>query len=295
MPSAAPGNDPLIDVAVVTWNTRDLTVQALAALIANAPHRTRILVRDNGSTDGTAAAIAEKLPEVDLDAGRENLGFAGGVNTILRRSSAPWVLLLNSDAWPEPGAIETLVEFAQARPAAAAVAPKLLRPDDTLEHSAWVFPSVRVTVGAALQPDRYTWDHDAAKVVDWAVGAALLIRRQALDQIGLLDESLFMYAEDLDWCWRVRDAQWQVWFCPDAVVRHVGNASGDQMYGPRQAAAWIASAVKVYRRRNGAAAAAVWRLANAGASMVQRHRARRRGDAGRADYWSGQLRAWLRP
>jgi GT2 family glycosyltransferase len=283
-----------VDVAIVTWNTRDLTLEALASLTTVAPAGTRILVRDNGSTDGTADAIRQKFPDVEVDAGTENLGFAAGVNTMLRRSSAPWILLLNSDAWPEPGAIETMLAFGRARPAAAVVAPRLLRPDGELEHSAWVFPSVRVTVGAAARPRRYAWDHDEPRTVDWAVGAALLIRRRALDQIGELDESLFMYAEDLEWCWRARDAQWQVWLCPDAVVRHVGNASGAQKYGDGQAAAWIDSAIRVYRRRHGSASTLAWRTANAAASVVQRSRARRTGDTGRADYWSGQLRAWVR-
>jgi hypothetical protein len=297
--SIAPETDAVVDVAIVTWNTRDLTLDALATLVDVAPPGTRILVRDNGSTDGTADAIRARFPEaeyphLDLDPGSDNLGFAAGVNTILRRSTAPWVLLLNSDAWPEPGAIETLISFASARPAAAAAAPRLLRPDGELERSAWMFPSVRVTVGAALRRSRYSWDHDEARAVDWAVGAALLIRRRALDQIGPLDESLFMYAEDLEWCWRVRDTQWQVWFCPDAVVRHVGNASGAQRYGPRQAAAWIGNSILVYRRRHSAAATLAWRLANAGASVLERIRAQRAGDLGRADYWRGQLRAWIR-
>jgi GT2 family glycosyltransferase len=289
------GAVPAVDVAMVTWNTRDVTLEALATLIDLAPEGTKVFVRDNGSTDGTAEAIAEKLPTVNLDAGTSNLGFAAGVNTILRRSTAPWVLLLNSDAWPEAGAIERLVEFATQHPLAAAVAPRLLRPDGQLERSAWVFPSTRVSIGAALRPARYDWPHAEARAVDWAVGAALLIRRSALDQIGELDESLFMYAEDLEWCWRARDAHWQIWFCPDAVVRHVGNASGAQRYGAGQPAAWIASAVQVYRRRHGRMRTVAWRLASAAMAALVRRRAQRAGDPDRANYWAVQLRAWLRP
>jgi hypothetical protein len=283
-----------VDVAIVTWNTRDLTLDALAALTEVAPEGTRILVRDNGSADGTADAIAAKFPDVELDAGLDNLGFAGGVNTILRRSSAPWVLLLNSDAWPEPGAIETLLAFGQARPAAAVVAPRLLHPDGTLELSAWPFPSVRVATLSALRPQRFVWPHDQPRAVDWIVGAALLIRRRALDQIGELDESTFMYAEDVEWCWRARDAQWQAWLCPDAVVRHVGNASAAQKYGSRQPAAWVASTVSVYRRRHSAMNTTVWRLANGIGAALQQRQAKQGGDADRAAYWQVMRRAWLR-
>jgi len=162
---------PEVDVAVVTWNTREVTLDALAALSGTeAPGRIRVLVRDNGSTDGTAEAIAARFPDVDLDAGADNLGFAGGVNTILQRGRAAWVLLLNSDAWPEPGAIGHLVACGERHPHAAAIAPRLLRPDDTLEPSTWPFPSLRVAIRAALRPVRYLWSHDRERSIDWAAG-----------------------------------------------------------------------------------------------------------------------------
>jgi hypothetical protein len=287
---------PAIDVAVVTWNTRGITLAALAHLGAAEPAGSmRVLVRDNASTDGSAAAIAAAFPAVEVDAGIENLGFAGGVNTILRRSRAPWVLLLNSDAWPEPGALERLVDCARRHPEAAAVAPRLLRPDDSLEPSIWPFPALRVAVGSALRPRRYVSDHQHEGSVDWAVGAALLLRRSALEEIGELDETLFMYAEDLEWCWRARDAGWQIWFDPDAVVRHIGNASGAQRYGERQPAAWIANSVLVYRRRHGAAATRAWQGANSLGALLAARRARRAGHGDLERYWRSQVRSWLRP
>jgi GT2 family glycosyltransferase len=287
---------PEIDVAVVTWQTRDLTLDVLASLAdAEAAGQIRILVRDNASSDGTAAAIAAQFPAVEVDAGADNLGFAGGVNSILRRSHAPWVLLLNSDAWPQPGALTALLECARRHPRAAAVAPRLERPDGSLEPSTWPIPSLRVAASAALRPGRYVWGHDAERQVDWAVGAALLLRRSALESVGALDDSLFMYAEDLDWCWRARDAGWEIWFTPDAVVRHVGNASGAQRYGDRQPAAWIANSVVVYRRRHGAAATKAWQLANLAGALLAARRARRGGNPDLASQWCGQARAWATP
>ncbi|HVY08679.1 MAG TPA: glycosyltransferase family 2 protein [Mycobacteriales bacterium] len=288
--------EPLVDVAIVTWNTRETTLTALRALLASEPPGTlAVHVRDNGSSDGTAAAVRAAFPEVTVDSGEANLGFAGGVNTILGAVRSPWVLLLNPDAWPEPGAISRLVACAARHPRAAAVAPKLLRPDDRLEASAWPFPSLRVTFASALRRDRAIWPHDAERRVDWAVGAALLIRREALAEIGGLDESLFMYAEDLEWCWRAHDRGWEVWFTPDAVVRHIGNVSGAQQYGERQPAAWIANSVAVYRRRRGAIATGAWRFANAASAAIHARRARRSGDAAAADQLRQQKDAWLHP
>ncbi|HVU60067.1 MAG TPA: glycosyltransferase family 2 protein [Mycobacteriales bacterium] len=286
---------PVVDVAIVTWNTRETTLKAIESLLAAAPPGARVLVRDNASDDGTAAAISAAFPQVDVDAGDRNLGFAGGVNTILRRSTAPWVLLLNPDAWPDAGAIERLLDCATRHPRAAAVTPKLLRPDDRLEPSAWPFPSLGVTLASAVRRDRNIWPHDAERRVDWAVGAAWLIRREALEAIGLLDESLFMYAEDLEWCWRARDAGWEIWFTPDAVVRHIGNVSGAQQFGARQPAAWIANSVQVYRRRHSRAGTFAWRIANATSAARHARLARNRGDAAGAEQLRQQRAAWLRP
>jgi GT2 family glycosyltransferase len=290
------GSDPLVDVAVVTWNTRETTVNAIASLLAAEPAGTlRVLVRDNASSDGTAEAVAAAYPDVEVDAGDDNLGFAGGVNTILRRSKAPWCLLLNSDAWPEPGAISQLVECAERHPRAAAVTPRLLRPDGSPEVAAWPFPSVRATVRASRHAYNPLSEHETEHAVDWAIGAALLIRRAALQEIGELDESLFMYGEDLDWCWRARDAGWEIWLTPNAIVRHVGNASGVQRYGAQQAARWIPNSIVVYRRHNGVIATFVWQIVNAVGSLHAARRARRAGNQQQAQNLRLQAKAWTRP
>jgi GT2 family glycosyltransferase len=288
-------SDARVDVVMVTWNTRDLTLSALEHLAAAAPGReVKLIVQDNGSTDGTAAAIAAAFPAADVEAGPTNLGFAAGVNRALQRSDAPWILLLNSDAWPEPGAIDHLVSCAERHPGAAAVAPKLLRPDGGLEQSTWPFPSLRTALSSAIWAGRHVWPHDEERPVDWAVGAALLLRRAALDAVGPLDESLFMYAEDLDWCWRARDAGWQTWFTPAAVVRHVGNASGAQRFGPKRAGAWINNSIRVHRKHFARPHTFGWQAANAAGAAIAASRARRRDDPELARIWQAQVRQWLR-
>ena len=297
---------PRVDVAVVTWNTAGLTVEALRRLVSSDQGAdVRVLVRDNASQDGTAEAIKAEVPGAEVDAGTENLGFAAGVNTILRRTSAPWIFLMNSDAWPEPGAIARLVAAAEGRPRAAVVAPRLERPDGSLEHSTHPFPSLRVAAVAAFVPRRLpraradalmlegAWMHDRPRKVDWAVGAGWLMRRAALEDVGPFDERFFMYVEDLDWCWRAASRGWEIWFEPSAVVRHIGNASGAQRYGERRTEAYMANTYRFYRREHGAVGAAAYRALNLIGASMRYAAAVFGGHAGRARYWRGHLRAQL--
>lgn len=297
-----------VDVAVVTWNTAELTVKALRRLLdTDQGADLRLLVRDNASEDGTADAIRSQVPEAQLDDGAENLGFAAGVNTIIARSDAPWVFLLNSDAWPEPDAIGRLVAAAEEHPRAAAVAPRLERPDGSLEHSTHPFPSLRVAAVAAFVPRRYprpraerlmlegAWMHDRPRRVDWAIGAGLLLRRAALDDVGPLNERFFMYVEDLEWCWRASRKGWEIWFEPSAIVRHVGNASGARRYGDRRTQAYMANTYRFYRSEHGGVAAAAYRAVNLVGASLRYASARLARDAGRSEYWRGHLRAHLSP
>ena len=291
-----------VDVGVVTWNTRDLTVKALRQLL-DTPHacELRLLVRDNGSTDGSADAVAADVPEAELDAGDANLGFAAGMNTLQAKSDAPLFLALNSDAWPDPGAIDRLVAAAERHPRAAAVAPRLERPDGGLEHSTHRFPSVTLAAAAAAGPAivgrrrarrlllEGAWGHDESREVDWAVGAALLLRRQAVDEIGGFDERYFMYVEDLEWCWRARHAGWTVRFEPSAVVRHVGNASGEQAFGERRTAEYLRNTYRFYRSTHGPASTIALRACNLAGALRLWAQGKMRGDDDMARHWRSQL------
>jgi GT2 family glycosyltransferase len=292
---------------MVTFNTRDLTVAALQRLVANGSNiPMRVLVHDNASSDGTASAIRSKVPAVEVVAGERNLGFAAGMNLLIARSSAPWFLALNSDAWPEPGAIEALVAAGVKHPRAAAIAPRLLRPDGSLEHSTFPFPSLSVAAITALGGYRRlwparsrrlalvgVWDHDEPRDVDWAVGAALLMRRDAVCAVGGFDESFFMYAEDLEWCWRARRHGWTVRFEPGAVVRHVGNASGAKNYGSARTKAHVRNSYRFYRRVHGVAGTLAYRLVSvAGCGRLYLLARLRRDQAGRSE-WAAQVRAHL--
>ena len=278
----------------MTWNTRELTVEALRRLLdTDQGCDLRLLVQDNDSSDGTPDAIRAAVPEADVVVSEANLGFAAGVNRIIARSQAPWFLTLNSDAWPAPGAIGNLVAAAERHPRAAAVAPRLERPDGSLEHSTHPFPSVATAAVSAVST-RFFWAHDQERKVDWAVGAALLMRRQAITEIGGFDESFFMYVEDLAWCHRAHQDGWEIWFTPEAVVVHVGNASGEQRYGAARTARWIDNTYRYYRREHGPLSTGAYRAANAfgAASMATRNVVR--GDRERARFWWRQVPLHLR-
>jgi len=300
---------PRVDVGVVTWNTADLTAQALRHLLDHDQGADlRLLVRDNGSTDGTPDRLRQAVPEADVDAGRDNLGFAAGVNTLLRRSDAPWFLALNSDAWPAPGAIGRMVATASRSGRVAAVAPRLERPDGTLEHSTHPFPSLAVAAVTALGGERRlphrvadrmllepAWDHRRDREVDWAVGAALLMRREAIDDVGGFDERFFMYAEDLAWCHRARSRGWSIRFDAGAVVVHVGNASGRSSYGGRRTRTYLENTHRWYLDQHGRARSTAYRLLSAAGAVRQERAARHRGDRATADFWREIRRVHLAP
>lgn len=297
---------PRVDVGMVTWNSRDVTVDALQRFLeSDQGCDVRLMIRDNGSTDGTPEAIRKRFPEVDIELGEENLGFAGGMKRLIARSDAPWFFPLNSDAWPEDGCLATLITAASEHPKAAAVAPLLLRPDGTLEHSTNPFPSPRVALIMATGSKRWidrrgdelflegVWMHDRTRVVDWAVGAALLMRREALADIGPFDDRFFMYVEDLEWCWRARQRGWEILFEPAAIVRHIGNVSGKARYGQRRTATYMANTYRFYAEEHGRTAMHVLRALNVtGAARGLAAATLARDDAD-ARYWRAMVRAYM--
>jgi GT2 family glycosyltransferase len=298
---------PDVDVLVVTWNTAQLTADALRRLLdTDQGVNLRVLVHDNASEDGTAALLADRVPEADVQPGSANLGFAAGVNLLLARSRAPWLFVLNSDAWPDPGALARLVEAAHQHPGAGLVAPRLETPAGDLELSALAAPSVATAWAMALGAPHWApgwaerrllpgaWRHDVAREVDWAVGAAWLLRREAVDAVGRLDETLFMYGEDVEFCLRLRRAGWSVWFEPAAVVRHVGNASGTQVYeGHGRALAWVRNDLLLFRRRSSRIATTAYAIGQAVGARRAARSAVRRGDEGSAAYWRALAAAYL--
>ena len=195
------------------------------------------VVVDNGSSDGTVAFVRERYPSIRL-VEAENRGLGAGWNIGIRETTAQYVLLLNADAWMTEGSLERLVDFAEARPRAAVVGPRLLNTDDTLQRSVRGFPTVwrlateylflrKLAPRSSALNAFYAggFDHDEVRSVEVVMGACMLLRRDAVDQVGECDEDYFLFSEETDWCYRFRKAGWDVVFFPGAECIHVRGAS----------------------------------------------------------------------
>jgi GT2 family glycosyltransferase len=228
--------------------------------------------------------VQAEFPSVELVASRENLGFAGGTNLALRRlgmggepeggPAADMALLLNSDTIVFPGAIEALAEFLATHPRVGMVGPRLLNPDGTTQAAAFRFPTLAMTAldlfppGEVLPGRLYgSWWHgrypqergEEPFPIDHPLGACILARRAAVEEVGLLDEGYFMYAEEVDWCLRARRAGWAIWQVPAARVVHIGGASTRQVRA-RMHVALYRSRLRLFQLHYGAAALAAHRL-----------------------------------
>jgi GT2 family glycosyltransferase len=204
---------------VLNWNGGDDTLEALASL-----REVPAICVDNGSTDGSDVLVAERFPDVELICTGANLGFAGGNNAGIRRAlerGAEWVLVLNNDAVAQPGLAAALERAASARPDAGLLACTVVSGDGTDVQYAGATFNARLGYSGRVA----TTVPDGLTDVGRADGAALAASRRALEEVGLLDESLFMYVEDVDWSLRMRRAGFAVVLVPDARVRHKGSGS----------------------------------------------------------------------
>jgi GT2 family glycosyltransferase len=221
-----------VSVVVVAYNAMPWLPRCLESVRGY-----ETIVVDHGSADGSTELVRARFPNVRLIE-QPNAGMGAGNNAGMRLASGRYFLLLNSDAWVEGDAVEQLVAFADAHPEAAVVGPCLRNPNGTLQRSVRSFPTLwglateylflrKLAPGTTLLNPLYAggFDHERARETDWVSGACLLVRREATDEVGLFDETFFLFSEETDWCYRFRAAGWSVWFCPDARVVHVGAAS----------------------------------------------------------------------
>jgi GT2 family glycosyltransferase len=225
-------------VVVVTYNALPWIEQSIESVQGE-----EVVVVDNGSTDGTVDVVRELFPQARLIE-RENLGLASGWNAGMAVVTGRYFLLLNADAWLTDGSLARLVEFADAHPEAAVVGPKLLNTDGTLQRSVRGFPTLwrlateylflrKLAPSSQLLNAFYagSFEHDEEREVEVVMGACMLVRREAVEQVGSLDEAFFLFSEETDWCYRFEEAGWKVLFFPGAECVHVGGAShGGRMF-----------------------------------------------------------------
>lgn len=265
-----------VTIAIVSWNTRELLRRALDSV---APEfeagRADVWVVDNDSSDGSAELVRQRFPWVHLIASEENLGFGRAVNLVAADTRSDWVAPANADIALRPGALERLLATGDADPGAGAIAPRLVLPGERTQHSVFAFPTIPFALAFATGVYRYSrtlgdrrafvghWDSERARRVPWAVGAFLLVRRAAWDEIGGFDERQWMYAEDLDLGWRLHRAGWATRYEPRAHVDHEHAAATTQLFGSRPEARWQQSTYGFLARRRGVAYAWAIALINA--------------------------------
>lgn len=270
-----------VTCAVVSWNTRELLAECLESLeAAVGDGGSEVWVLDNASTDGSAELVRSRFPGAGLVASERNLGFGAAVNELAGRGDGEWILAANADVRLEPGALEALLRAARD-PGVGAVAPRLIGPGGETQHSVHAFPSARVGVAVALGLYRLVpalgerlciegfWDPERPREVDWAHGALLLLRREAFEAVGGFAPDQWLYAEDIDLQWRLREAGWKVRYEPAARAGHQGSAATGPAFGGERAARHVAATYAWLARRRGMARTWFWGLCGAGGAAIR--------------------------
>jgi len=210
-----------VAVIVLNWNRTDLTLACLRSLYRLERLPDQVIVVDNGSRPDPTALITAAFPQITLLRNERNLGFAGGNNVAIRHAlahGADYVMLLNNDAEVAPDLLGLLIDFAESDASIGIVGPMIYFYDEP-ERIAFAGGMVEANTGRGRSLD--SWHGDLIpRPLDWMSGCALLIKRTVVEEIGLLDERMFAYYEDIDWCARAREAGYQVWLAPQARVWH---------------------------------------------------------------------------
>ena len=217
-----------LSVSIVNTNSRELLLACLETLRGTTAE---IVVLDNASEDGSADAVRERFPDVRVLVQEFRAGFGANHNTVMRATEGRYVYVLNEDTTADDWGFARIVEYLDAHPRVAALGPRLTYPDGRLQDSAWRFPTPLVSTLGLLTVGKLGVKQsrgDAPHAVDWVMGAALVLRRDALDEVGLFDDEFFLYSEEVDLQFRLRQAGWDVHYFPSAtVVHHESQFSAD--------------------------------------------------------------------
>lgn len=228
---------PVLSIVIVNWNTRNLLRNCLQSVHDETNLSHEVWVVDNGSTDGSPEMVRAEFPDVHLIANTDNKGFAAANNQALPLCQGEYVLLLNSDTIVLEGALDQMVAHMHANSHVSGLGCKLLNADGSLQPSAHQFYSTARSLienrlvhmvwrkRHANTPFLSFWDHGSIRRVDWVCGAVLMLRRDVIREVGLLDDSFFMYGEEIDWQMRMAKAGHQIWFLPHARIVHYGGGS----------------------------------------------------------------------
>jgi GT2 family glycosyltransferase len=259
--------DPQISVVVVNYNTAHLLDEMFATLYRAAEGlHLQVIVIDNASRDDSVAVLRERHPEATLIVNDTNVGFGRANNQALPLIRAPLVLLLNTDAFVEPNTLRATLACMAANPRAGIVGVRLIGRDGVLQPSCRYFPTpwnlfLQRTGFSRFFPsvrlmDDMDWDHASLRECDWVPGCYYLIRKAVLDQVGLFDARFFLYYEEVDHCRMTKEAGWQVLYCPDTSVVHIGGESAKSVgqisgSGRQLSALQVESELLYFRKHHG--------------------------------------------
>ncbi|MBC7223885.1 MAG: glycosyltransferase family 2 protein [Anaerolineae bacterium] len=326
----APHTD--LSIIIVNWNVRDLLARCLGSIqeeaeciqghllsLASSPYTCEVIVVDNASSDGSVEMVRSAFPWARLVVNSDNLGFTRANNQGMAMATGRYLLLLNPDTEVRPGALHAMLQWMDRNPSVGGLGPLVRYPDGSVQPTRRRFPTLATAFlestflqqwfpRNAVARRYYLADRpdDVEQRVDWVVGACLLLRGEAVRQVGPLDEGFFMYSEELDYCYRLRAAGWEVAYLPAAEVVHHEGRSSEQVPVARQYH-FDCSKVRFYRKHHGRLAGTLVRgflllgygvqLAVEGAKWLVGHRRDLRAQRVRAYAWllrSG-LRAGLVP
>ncbi|MDD5383224.1 MAG: glycosyltransferase family 2 protein [Candidatus Margulisbacteria bacterium] len=237
-----------LSIIIVNTNNKKLLEECLTSIYQNTRKiALEIIVSDNASTDGSQSMVKAKFPQVKLIENKENLGFIKASNLGLKAFSARYAMLLNDDTVVKADALERLVEFMDKHPEAGACGPKLLNTDGSVQHQGGLF-------------GKRFWLAKEPTAVDFVIGAALLVRNEVIDRVGIMDENLFFYNDDLDWCLSIRKAGWKIYFVPDAEIIHYGGYSSKRTFNRRLFVEGFKGGLYFCRKHYGELAYNIYRL-----------------------------------
>ena len=251
-----------LSIAIINYNTKGFLEECLSSLLRHPPSCDyEIFVIDNASTDGSRDFVRERHPGVKLCPNPRNVGYAAAINQAFRGSASGFVLVLNPDIVVTPGAIGSLRDYMKSHPRVGIAGSKLLNSDGSLQHSCRAFYTFKTllyrrtflgkifskspVITEHLMAD---WDHSTPREVDWVLGACMIVRRSAVEEVGPADERFFLYFEDVDWCYRMKSRGWEVHYCPDSVMyHHYRRDSARGFFGPGLRA-HLASVFRFYEK-----------------------------------------------
>jgi N-acetylglucosaminyl-diphospho-decaprenol L-rhamnosyltransferase len=237
-PDARSPGRPELSVVVVNYNSGDGARTCVESVVESAGDaRVTVVVVDNASTDGSDRRVADAFPDVRIIRNAINRGFGAAANQGILGVDSDFAVLINPDARIIGGTLDGFLKVARDHPRAGAMGALVRDPDGTIYPSARKVPSlaegmVHTAVGFVRPNNRWTrsyklldWDRTSERRVDWVSGSSMLLRRSAIDAVGVFDEGYFMYVEDMDLCTRLRAAGWEVWFSPELEIEHVGGTA----------------------------------------------------------------------